>query len=108
MINTFILPQFYRKRSPNIDLTSLDQPCESIQPTDYECEQVEQLSEMEVDDITISNDDELKSDKDDLYPIASDPYVESIEPKHYHEGTNKHTKANTDLVLLLSADFYYF
>lgn len=44
---------------------------------------------MEVDDIV--NDDELKSDKEnDLYPIASDPYVESIEPKHLHEGI-KHT-----------------
>lgn len=67
----------------------MDQPCESIQQNDFECQPVEHMSEMEVDDIVNSNDDELKSDKDDLYPIASDPYVESIEPKHYHEGTKK-------------------
>ncbi|XP_055313175.1 serine-rich adhesin for platelets-like isoform X2 [Sitodiplosis mosellana] len=78
-----------RKRSPDIDLSGLDQPCESIPTADFECEPVEQLSEMEVDDIVISNDDELKSDKEnDLYPMASDPYVESMEPKHYHEESD--------------------
>lgn len=68
----------------------MDQACESIPAADFECKPVEQLSQMEVDDIVISNDDELKSDKrNDLYSMTSDPYVESIEPKHFHEGMRK-------------------
>lgn len=68
----------------------MGQACESIPANDFECEPVEQLSQMEVDDIVINNDDELKSDKEnDLYSMASDPYVESIEPKHFQEGMRK-------------------
>lgn len=77
---------FNRKRSPDIILSNLDSQCEPIH-TDFECEPVEELSEMEVDDMI--NSDELKSDKEnDLCPIVNDPYVESIEPKigGYIEG----------------------
>lgn len=60
---------------------SLERGCETM-PTEFECEPVEQLSEMEVDDIVINDDDDLKTDEkeNDLYPIANDPFVETIEP----------------------------
>lgn len=95
-----ILTYLCRKSSPDIDLiTDLNQECEAIPPTEFECEPVEQLAQMEVDDIVISNDDELKSDKEnDIYPIASDPYVESIEPKHFHEGMGQIGRIQTRIL----------
>lgn len=76
----------FRKRSPEIGFGNLERECEPIQ-ADFDCEPVEQLSEMEVDDIAI-NDDELKSDNELCAPITSDPFVEPPEPKqhHFNEG----------------------
>lgn len=64
---------------------NLHPECEAIQ-SDFECEPVEQL-EMEVDDIVIhdSDDDDIKSNDNDLCPIANDPY-KSAESKHFNKG----------------------
>lgn len=59
--------------------------CQAIQ-SDFECEPVEQL-EMEVDEIVIhdSDDNDIKSDDNDLCPIANDPF-KAAEPKHFDKG----------------------
>lgn len=81
-LNLIFLCAFNRKSSPDMELVDMEQRGESIQAS-FECEPVEQLSGMEVDDIDISNDDELKSDKEnDLYPMANNPFVESIQSKN--------------------------
>lgn len=75
-----------RKRSPELSFGNLHPEC-GVTQSDFECEPVEQL-EMEVDDIVIhdSDDEELKSNDDDLCPIANDPF-KPVEPKPFDKGT---------------------
>lgn len=60
--------------------------CEVIQ-NDFECEPAEQLG-IEVDDIVIHDNDEndMKSNDNDLCPIANDPYKSAAETKHFDKG----------------------
>lgn len=70
----------------------LDQRCEDI-PADFECEPIEHMSDMEVDNIVMNDVDQLKSDTEPvLFPITNDPFVEPIESKNdnFNEGI-KHT-----------------
>lgn len=62
--------------------------CEAVQ-SDFECGPVEQL-EMEVDDIVINDSDgsDMKSNDNDLCPIANDPY-KSAESKHFDKGIRR-------------------
>ncbi|XP_031640332.1 putative uncharacterized protein DDB_G0282133 isoform X2 [Contarinia nasturtii] len=71
-----------RKHSTDIGLMDLDQGCEDL-PPDFECEPIEHICEMDVDDIVMNNANELKSETDNnVYSIANDPFVEMIEPKN--------------------------
>lgn len=74
-----------RKRSPELGFANLHSECKPIE-NDFECEPVEQ-HEMEVDDIVIhdNDDDGLKSDDNDLCPIANDLF-KSAELKRFDKG----------------------
>lgn len=81
----------------------LEERCETM-PTEFDCEPVEQLSEMEVDDIVINDDDDLKMDEkeNDLYPIANNPFVETIrlENDNFIEGNDRTN--NSFIAILLN------